>query len=143
MISTIKLEVVPIEEDGYHLFVQGEINGRPAHLLIDTGASRTVFDKDRIIHFFDDPDIIFEKMEKLSTGLGTNTMESQKVSLKELRLGEVLLEDYEAVVLDIVHVNQSYQMLGMEPIDGVMGGDILTSLKAVINYKNKTLKLTH
>lgn len=139
--SSIPLELIPIEEDGYHIFVRGRINGLDALLLIDTGASRSVFDRERIMRFFDPDEPVFEKMEKLSTGLGTNSMESMKTVLSEFRLGSTVLNEYRAVVLDMKHVNQSYSMLGIQPIDGVIGGDLLVELGAVIDYENKLLRL--
>ncbi len=141
MSSTLPLEIILIEEDGCHIFTKGKINGKKVRLLIDTGASRTVFDKNRIIELFGS-EVEFIKMEKLSTGLGTNTMESETVNLKELKLGRIKLKPYTAVVLDMVHVNQSYQMLHLPKIDGVIGGDILAALQAVIDYKNKELVVT-
>ena len=85
--NILKLEIVPIEDDGYHIFIEAFINGKKARLLIDTGASRTVFDAERIKAFLPDGDHNFEKIDKLSTGLGTNTMESHTVILAEFRLG--------------------------------------------------------
>jgi predicted aspartyl protease len=136
----IKLDIIPIEDDGYHIFLMALINGKSARLLIDTGASRTVFDAERIKAFIDKEDHDFEKMDKLSTGLGTNTMESHSVVLKEFKLGETVFNDYCTVVLNIVHVNQSYRMLGYPEIDGVLGGDLLHELKAVIDYRKKEIR---
>jgi predicted aspartyl protease len=139
MIS-IKLDIVPIEEDGYHLFIKCIINGKTARLLVDTGASRTVFDAERIKLFLKEEERNFEKIDKLSTGLGTNTMESHTVALAEFRLGETIFNDYPTVVLNMEHVNQSYRMLGFPEIDGVLGGDLLHELKAVIDYRRKVVK---
>jgi predicted aspartyl protease len=142
MSSKLPLEIIRIEEDGCHIFTKGRINGKKVRLLIDTGASRTVFDKERIIELFEGEEVQFTKMEKLSTGLGTNSMESETVRLKELKLGRIKLKGYIAVVLDMMHVNQSYQMLKLPKIDGVIGGDILSSLQAVIDYKKAELIVT-
>lgn len=139
MPSRIKLEIVPIEEDGFHIFIPCRINGKKARLLIDTGASRTVFDHDRIRKFIGKKKIKLDKLDKLSIGLGTNTMESHSTILKTFKLGRILLENYKAVVLDMIHVNQSYSMLGMEMIDGVLGGDLLVQLNAVVDYRKKVL----
>ena len=132
--------LLPIEEDGYHIFIEAVINGRKARLLIDTGASRTVFDMKRIRKFLWKGDNNFEKIDKLSTGLGTNTMESHSVILEEFRLGETIFTDYLAVVLNMGHVNKSYRMLGHHQIDGVLGGDLLYELKAVIDYRRKQVR---
>ncbi len=138
--NKIKLEILAIEDDGYHIFIEASINAGKARLLIDTGASRTVFDAERIKAFLPGGDHNFVKIDKLSTGLGTNTMESHTVVLAELGLGETILNDYPTVVLDMEHVNQSYRMLGFAEIDGVLGGDLLHELKAVIDYRKKVVK---
>jgi predicted aspartyl protease len=139
-LNSIKIEIQPIEEDGYHIFVEVFINGGLARLLVDTGASRTVFDQERIKAFLDKENNSFEKIDKLSTGLGTNTMESHSIILEEFRLGETIFKDYLAVVLNMEHVNQSYRMLGHHEIDGVLGGDLLHELKAVVDYRRKQLR---
>ena len=54
MPSYIPIEVIPIEGDGYHLMIEVTANGRPVRMLIDTGASRSVFDKDRVLMFLGD-----------------------------------------------------------------------------------------
>ena len=129
-----------IEEDGYHIFTEVMINGKPARMLIDTGASRTVFDSARIRLFLADDEMNFEKMDKLSTGLGTNTMESHTVMIDRFEMGDTVFETYQAVVLNIEHVNQSYRLLGYPEIDGVLGGDLLTELRVVIDYRKMELR---
>jgi hypothetical protein len=46
-----------------------------------------------------------------------------------------------AIVLDLSHVNKSYEMIGLKPIDGVIGSDLLMKLKARIDFLAKTLKI--
>lgn len=130
---------MPIEEDGFHIFIEAVINDGTARLLIDTGASRTVFDVERIKAFLTKKKYRFKKFSKLSTGLGTNTMKSQSVILEEFRLGETVFKDYQAVVLNMEHVNQSYHMLGQKEIDGVLGGDLLFKLKVKIDYRKNLM----
>jgi len=135
----LNIEITPIEEDGYHIFVPARINGKRARFLVDTGASRSVVDKDRIAAFFQDEELKLEKIEKLSTGLGTNTMESNTLLLKNLSFGKRRFRNYRAVALDLSHVNESYSLLKMKKIDGVLGGDILISMRAIIDYKDQIL----
>lgn len=136
----LKIELMPIEEDGYHIFIEALINGGTARLLIDTGASRTVFDEERIKAFLTTKKHRFKRFSKLSTGLGTNTMKSHSIILEEFGLGETIFKDYQAVVLNMEHVNQSYQMLGQKEIDGVLGGDLLNKLRVVIDYSRKEIR---
>lgn len=128
-----------IEGDGYHLSVQLRINGKSAHAIIDTGASKTVFDQERIVHFVKGEQLA--ENDRLSTGLGTTTMQSQVVHLKKLQIGRLVMKDYSSVVLNLSHVNKTYETLGLQPIDGVLGSDILVQYKAVIDYAKKTLTL--
>ena len=131
--------MLSIEGDGLHLSIKGKINGKSVHLLIDTGASRTVFDLNRVGNFSKSKTI--EDSDKLSTGLGTNSMKSRFTIFKKIQIGELILENYETVLLDLSHVNLSYGQVGLKPIDGVIGSDILMNHKAVIDYGKKVLKL--
>jgi predicted aspartyl protease len=139
MMNRLDIELMPIEEDGYHIFIDALINGGTARLLIDTGASRTVFDEERIKAFLTRKNHRFKRFGKLSTGLGTNTMKSRSIILEEFRLGGTVFKDYQAVVLNMEHVNQSYSMLGQNQIDGVLGGDLLFQLKVKIDYQKKLI----
>ena len=139
MKTTLPIEIFPIEDDGYHLKITLFINGNPARMILDTGASRTVFDETRVGVFVDKNYI--EGQDRLSTGLGTNTMESKQVMLDEFQIGELTIKDYNAAVLDLTHVNQSYERLALKPIDGVLGSDILFDYKAVIDYEKRELVL--
>ncbi len=140
-ITEIPITIISIEDDGFHLLIPVKINNKKAKLLIDTGASRTVFDKDRMMHFVGNNKDQYEENQKLSTGIGTNALKSQAFILNKLTLGDLKIKKYPAVVLDMVHINISYENLKIPAIDGVVGGDILSKYKAVINYKKKTLKL--
>lgn len=140
MKTILPITIFPIENDGFHLKVTIAINGITANAIIDTGASRSVFDETRIQSFIGDDSL--EEHDRLSSGLGTNTMSSKKVLLNKLQLGDLLINDYDATILDLQHVNQSYEKLDLEPIDGIIGGDILTDYKAVIDYEKKELVLT-
>ena len=140
--TNIPIKIITIENDGCHILVVVKINGKKANLLIDTGASRTVFDNTKIKKFIPKDHKVFKDNEKLSTGIGTNKLESQVTVLKKLELGDIIVKNYNAIVLDMKHVIQSYSSLKLPVIDGILGGDLLAHYKAVINYKDKILKLT-
>jgi hypothetical protein len=135
---TIPLRKINIEDDGNHIVVTALLNNKPANLLIDTGASRTIFDSNRI-HLFEDSEIKLH--DRLSTGLGTNSMESKTITLGQLNIGDISIHNSEVILLDLEHVNVSYQKLNIDPIDGVIGGDMLERYKAVIDYNKMTITL--
>ena len=141
MIINIPLKAISIDEEGFHLFVKIKINGESANMLLDTGASKTVFDINRISHFLKNKTDSFESFDKLSTGLGTSTMQSSFTLLKEIKLDHLKLKNYTAILLDMKHVNQSYEMIKLKPIEGVIGSDLLMKYNAVIDYQKKNLKL--
>lgn len=141
MPSIIPILLTAIEDDGFHLMIDVEVNGIPARMLIDTGASRSVFDLERITQFFAEKDPEMEDNEQLSTGLGTREMQSQVVSLGEFKLGDLRIKNYPAVVIDLSHVNLSYKELNLDPIDGVLGSDILVKYGAVIDYKKMSMRI--
>jgi hypothetical protein len=141
MISTIPFKILNIDNEGFHLLIKLRINRKIAKLIIDTGASKTVFDKGRIEQFV--PERNFDVHDKMSSGLGTNTMQSQTTRIKKMTIGEIEILDYKAVLLDLSHVNQSYQQIGLPTVDGVLGSDILLQYHAVIDYEKKILKLKY
>ena len=136
----VPINIISIEGDGFHLIAEGLINGKSARFVVDTGASRTVFDKERILDYIDNPE--FNEKEGLSAGIGGTDISSFIFKLEELSLGELSVKDYQAVAMDLSNVNNSYAMLNIPPVDGVLGGDLLYKHKAVISYKLKKMRLT-
>lgn len=136
----IPLQLEAIEADGFHLFITALVNKKEAHLLIDTGASKTVFDLNRIQHFINEKEP-FERSPHLSTGLGSNTLESHQVPIGKLQIGAAVLKKYPAILIDLSHVNESYGKLGLPPIDGVIGCDLLVQYSAQIDLISNSMKL--
>ncbi len=141
MIIEMPLIFIPIEEEGYHILIKGEINNKPARLLIDTGASRSVFDKSRIKLFFEEEEPEIEEVDTLSTGISSDMVKSELTTLQSIRMGDLFLENFRAVIIDMPHVNGSYAKLGLDPIDGIIGNDILKEYNAVIDYGLGVLEL--
>ena len=45
------------------------------------------------------------------------------------------------MLMNLDHVNHSFKKMGHEAIDGVIGADILTERRAIIDYYNQILYL--
>lgn len=136
----LPLRIISIDSEGLHLWVEVCINDQPAIMVVDTGASRTCFDIVKIKKFVEVEK--FELHSELSTGLGTNSMQSHITTIEKLVIGELVIEQYKSVLIDLHHVNESYQKLGLEEIDGVLGSDLLSRYNAIINYQQKELVLS-
>ena len=138
--TEIPIQLLDIEGEGFHIMVKGTIHGKEANFLIDTGASRCVFDPKTIATFIDG--LTFEKKEGLTAGVGSSDLESATFRIDAFFLGDMEIFDYEAVALDLENIHEMYGKLGLPHIDGIIGGDLLKRHKAVINYRNKKLRLT-
>ena len=135
----IPINRINIEGDGFHIVTDGLVNGKSAHFVVDTGASRTVFDKDRILNYINNPE--FAEKEGLSAGIGGTDISSFIFNIEELSFGDLKINDYQAVAMDLSNINTSYEMIKLPPIDGVLGGDLLRKHNAVISYRLKKIRL--
>ena len=136
----VPLQLLDIEGEGFHIMVKGLIHGKEAHFLIDTGASRSVFDPKTIATFIENP--VFQKKEGLTAGVGSSDLESATFVIDRLALGELEITHYEGVALDLENVHELYDKLNLPHIDGIIGGDLLQKYKAVINYRSKKARFT-
>ena len=135
----IPINIISIEGDGFHLIAEGLINNKTARFVVDTGASRTVFDKDRILNYINNPE--FAKKDGLSAGIGGTDISSFIFNIEELSFGDLKITDYQAVAMDLSNINNSYEMIKLPHIDGVLGGDLLRKHNAVISYRLKKIRL--
>jgi len=137
--TSIPLQIIDLQEDGFHPLVNITLFGKPFILVLDTGASKTAFDHTLLAqaHEF----AVITTSDRLSTGLGTNTMASSTAIIDNLHIGNFLVESFDAAVLDLSTINIAYSQLGHPEVLGVLGGDILMKYKAVINYGKEVLVL--
>ena len=136
----VQMQLLDIEGEGFHVMVKGMIHDKEANFLIDTGASRSVFDPKTIATFIDD--IAFEKKEGITAGVGSSDLESATFVIDSFFIGDLEIHDYEAVALDLENIHEMYGKLGLPRIDGILGGDLLRRHKAVINYRSRKIRLT-
>jgi hypothetical protein len=136
-VISIPLEIISLQDDGFHLLVEVVVFGQSFKAVLDTGASKTVFDKSTVEKYIDKEALLLS--DKLSTGLGTNSMESHLLTAPEISIGDLKLHDYQIAILDLSMINFAYEKLELGPIIGVIGGDILVQYGAVINYPQKKM----
>jgi predicted aspartyl protease len=137
----VNIEILNLNDDGFHPLVEVVLFNQTFKAVIDTGASRTVLDKTTIETHVDETTLLIS--DKLSTGLGTNSMESYTLPLDQIRIGELLINDIEVAVLDLSTINTAYETLSVTPVIGVIGGDILVRYNAIINYPLKKISFSY
>lgn len=140
--TSLPLEIVTIDEGGgIHLCAEITLNRKKCKMVLDTGASRTVFDQDEIKRYVKED--ITEIAGKMSAGLGTDSMQTHSVLVKKMKLKSLEITDYEGLALDLTVLNNSYEQLGYKKVIGVLGSDILQKYEAVIDFGKKKLTLRY
>jgi hypothetical protein len=135
----IPLHTIDLQDDGYHLLVEVKIGRKRYKLVLDTGASKTVFDQTMLAQAHANVNV--QSTDRLSAGLGTLTMQSFTAVLPELKIGRLKLPNFEVAVLDLSTINQAYAQLNHPQVLGVLGGDILMRYNAVIDYGKQKMSL--
>ena len=105
----VPIQLLDIEGDGFHIMVNGSIHDKEANFLIDTGASRSVFDPKTISSFIDN--LKFEKKEGLTVGVGSSDLESSTFVIDHMSIGELRITDYEGVALDLENIHEMYVLI--------------------------------
>ena len=136
----IPFEILTLQQQGYHIILQTEFLDKKFKMVLDTGASKTVLDRTTLLASGIDEQKLIET-SILSSGLGTNEMQSAIFTLPHLKIGDWECKKFEAAVLDLSTINYAYSQINADPVVGVIGGDILYKYGAVINYKKKKLRL--
>ncbi|QTE40574.2 aspartyl protease family protein [Mucilaginibacter gossypii] len=139
MIISVPLRIIDLHDDGFHPLVEVVLFEKTFIMVLDTGASKTAFDQTVLAEANETMNILAS--DKLSTGLGTNTMESFTATVSDLHIGDLPIAEFEVAVLDLSTINTAYGQMGHPQVLGVLGGDILMKYKAVIDYGKRVLKL--
>jgi hypothetical protein len=135
----ISLDLVTLEAAGCHLLVAARWQKRKLRLVLDTGASKTVFDTRLVQQWF--PHLELQASEQASAGLGTQSMQSATFILVDFKLGKCKVKQMEVAALDLQHILETYDQLEQGPIHGILGGDILLKYGAKIDYQKLRLTL--
>lgn len=134
---SVPLTLINLQDDGFHLLVEIVVFGQKLLAVVDTGASRSVFDKSFIETHVKD----LESTEETHATTLFTTSSTLQANIPKVKIGALILKDYETVALDLEAVNQAYQGLGHPPIAAIIGGDLLLKYNAIINYKKMKLYL--
>ncbi|MDQ8054214.1 MAG: aspartyl protease family protein [Pedobacter sp.] len=134
--STVPLKIINLQDDGFHLLVEIVVFGESAYAVVDTGASRSVFDKTLMGRHIEE--LIENEENQAATIFSTST--TLHGTIPKLKIGKLTLKNYAAVALDLQSVIDTYLQLGHPPIAAIIGGDILMNFKAKIDYRKQNIK---
>jgi hypothetical protein len=139
MTIKIPIEIVELDNSSYHLFVEGFVNGRRCDLIIDTGASKTVFALNHVSSMLETPPEMEPGIQ--SAGINATEMDSHQGILTQFRLGHFYTENYSIILIDLNSIDQLYRNISSKSIWGLIGSDFLLKYKAKIDYSKRMLTL--
>ena len=136
---SIPIEIIELETQSFHLLVKCTLNGEQSgDMVIDTGASKTVFDRNFILNYQHKDE---DKEDLQSCGLGGEEIESNLVEITSLGFGEFESEALSVVLIDLNHINKMYEKHCQRQICGLLGSDFLLNHQAIIDYQKSSLIL--
>lgn len=133
---TVPLNLIKLD-DGFHLLVEIVVFKQNLLAVLDTGASRSVFDKNLMESHISE--LILNEEAQAATIFSAAT--TAQGCIPKLQIGKLNLKNYNAVALDLQSVTQAYLQMGHPPISAIIGGDILMQYQAKIDYQKRLLRL--
>jgi hypothetical protein len=135
----IPLQIEELEDANYHLVVQSVFEDKTTgYWVVDTGASRTVFDKNLENQYV----VSKEEPNQLHTaGIGEKPIETNIATLNPFSLGKLKVNTLKVALLDLSQINNLYSKATSLRICGLLGGDFFVQHQAVIDYKKKVMFL--
>lgn len=136
---SLDLKLVELEEGNFHLLVSGKIDGvHVCHWIIDTGASKSVFDVNQVDMYSPNHN---PEQEIRSAGIGEGHIETSMGILENLNFGELIESQFHVALINFSHINELYSQFTDEEVHGLLGSDFLLAHQAVIDYRKLTLTL--
>ena len=119
-----------------HYLIEAKVNGIKGRFILDTGASNSC-----ICTSLEDKFKVISKESKEKASSATSQMTNTKISRNNaIQIGK--WEDkVNLITFDMNHINNALSEKQIDPIDGIIGADILKKSKAVLDYKTNRLYL--
>lgn len=120
-----------------HLQIQLVVNGVDGKFILDTGAGATVVETKRASKFH-----LTADGHSKTSGTGTGGTQSiQKSANNTINLAGLTIPGFDIYMMNLDHVNKAFTAAGLQEVDGVIGADVLTKHKAIVDYSNLVLYL--
>jgi predicted aspartyl protease len=113
-----------------HFAVDGTAGAQTLTLIVDTGASHTILDRVRAGRF----DVVVRQGRGRATGVGAGDQQVAVGVLRRIEIGPLRLDSLEVSVLDLANINQVLRQLRVDPVDGILGADMLLRKRAILDY---------
>ena len=119
-----------------HYLIEAKINGIKGRFILDTGASNSC-----ICTSLEDKFKVISQKSKEKASSATSQMTHTKISKRNaIQIGK--WEDkINLITFDMSHINNALSEKKINPIQGIIGADILKKSKTILDYKSNKLYL--
>jgi predicted aspartyl protease len=131
--SKIKLKLTKTN----HFEIKASINGINGHFILDTGASSSCVGFEAVERF----NLRVKDSDIKAVGAGASDMQTKVSNSNKLKIGKWQKQKVALILFNLSHVNNGLVNHNADPVDGIIGADILKKGKAVIDYQKKYLYL--
>jgi len=136
---SIPLTLINLQDDGFHLLVEIIVFDKISQwAVIDTGASRSVFDKNYLTENI--PELSSAEETHATTLFTTST--TIQALIPRIKVGGLTIKNYQAVALDLEAVNDAYAQMGHPKIVAILGSDLLLKHSGKIDYRKLKMSLS-
>ncbi|MCF1190027.1 retroviral-like aspartic protease family protein [Mangrovimonas sp. AS39] len=120
-----------------HFEIRASINGVKGVFILDTGASNSCVGFEAAETF----KLKTMESEIKAAGAGAIDMETQLSKKNKIKIGKWKKDKVALILFNLTHVNTALVNHNAQPVDGILGADILKKGKAIIDYDKKYLYL--
>jgi predicted aspartyl protease len=132
------LRAVPIQvSDGYNLYVNGSVNGKPAKLMVDTGSFTTLLHRSFVRRMR----IATRETQFSSSAVNLKERGVRVARIRKLSVGSVDIFGKEVGVIDLEGLIHDGLLDGSPPVAGLLGAETLTRHHGIIDFGTRTLYL--
>ncbi len=120
-----------------HFEIKATINGVEGLFILDTGASNSCVGFEAVETF----NIKAKDSKVTAAGAGAIDMVTQISKKNTLKIGKWKQQKMPLILFSLTHVNTALTAHNAQPVDGIIGADVLKKAKAVIDYDKKYVYL--
>ena len=119
-----------------HYLTEAKLNGIDGRFIVDTGASNSCI----CTSLEDKFKVISQKSKEKASSANSEITHTKISKSNAIQIGK--WEDkINLITFDMSHINNALSEKKINPIDGIIGADILKKSKAVLDYKTNRLYL--
>ena len=119
-----------------HYLIEAKVNSINGRFILDTGASNSC-----ICTSLEDKFKVISEYSKEKASSANSEMTHTKISKRNIIQIGKWNSNASLITFDMSHINNALSQKKIDPIDGIIGADILKESKSILDYKSNKLFL--